>query len=226
MMNMLRKNIIHLMGDMNPSELARASGAKQPNIFRIIEGGIEEPRDKTLEPLAQYWGITVFDLKYKDLTGQSTKQEVEQRIIQRETTYEIPLYDVRASMGTGAVAPAYENVVEKMTVSAPWLNANLRFSNKSYLALITAYGDSMGPTFNDGDLLLIDRSVEEIKIDAVYVLLLHDELYIKRLQRRPDGSILMISDNKNYEPYTIKNGDMDNFKVLGRVLLAWNAKKL
>jgi len=84
----------------------------------------------------------------------------------------------------------------------------------------------MEGTFSDGDLLFIDRGVDTIKIDAVYVLCLGDELYIKGIQRRPDGSLLMLSDNHKYSPYEIKNGEADRFQVLGRVLLAWNAKRL
>ena len=84
----------------------------------------------------------------------------------------------------------------------------------------------MRPTFDDGDVLLVDRGITEIKIDAIYVLSLNDELYIKRLQRRPNGSVVMISDNKNYEPYTIAESELDRFKVLGRVVLAWNAHRL
>jgi phage repressor protein C with HTH and peptisase S24 domain len=75
-------------------------------------------------------------------------------------------------------------------------------------------------------VLLVDRGVSEVKLDAVYVLSLHDELYIKRLQRRPDGALLMISDNDKYPPYVIENKDRDAFRVEGRVLLAWNARKL
>lgn len=70
-MSYLRKNVAHLMaaGGHNPNSLADASHAKQPNIFRILEGQSEEPRDSTLKPLADYWMVTIQDLKYKDLTG-------------------------------------------------------------------------------------------------------------------------------------------------------------
>jgi phage repressor protein C with HTH and peptisase S24 domain len=146
--------------------------------------------------------------------------------INADGAYEIAIYDVAASMGNGLSMPEHSDVIERMTVSADWLKSHVKFSRADNLALITAYGDSMEGTFSDGDMLLVDRGVGEIKIDAVYVLALNEELYIKRLQRRPDGAILMISDNKRYDPYVIKNGERDKFHVLGRVLLAWNAHKL
>lgn len=36
----------------------------------------------------------------------------------------------------------------------------------------------------------------------------------------------MISDNKVYDPIDIVDGLRDEFRVLGRVILAWNARKL
>ncbi len=139
---------------------------------------------------------------------------------------EIPVLDVAGSMGPGILMPEHDEVVEKMTVSKSWLSKNVAASSVQNLALISAFGDSMEGTFRDGDLLLVDRGVNEIKIDAVYVLALHDELYITRLQRRPDGSFLMISDNRKYEPYLIQNAEREKFRVLGRVVMAWNSVKL
>lgn len=139
---------------------------------------------------------------------------------------EIPLLDASGSMGAGISIQERVDVVERMKVSGAWLRRTVNVSTPENLRLITAYGDSMEGTFSDGDVLLIDSGVTEIRIDAVYALELNGELYIKRLQRRPDGSVLMISDNKKYEPYLIDNGERHQFRVLGRVLLAWNAVKL
>lgn len=145
----------------------------------------------------------------------------------RTDLIDIPRLDVAGSMGRGLTRPEdYEDVIDHMRVSTGWLRRNVNASAPGNLAVITGYGDSMEGTFSDGDLLLVDRGITDIKIDAVYVLALKDELYIKRLQRRPDGVLLMLSDNEKYQPYEIRNGELEQFEVLGRVLLAWNAKRL
>lgn len=145
----------------------------------------------------------------------------------REGFVEIPQLDVAASMGHGYLRPEQETVIDSMTVGLDFLKQQrVLYSNTDNLALITGYGDSMEGTFNDGDVLLVDRGVNDVKIDAVYVLALKDELYIKRLQRRGDGTFSMISDNRKYDPILITGNDLDRFQVLGRVLLTWNAKKL
>jgi phage repressor protein C with HTH and peptisase S24 domain len=138
----------------------------------------------------------------------------------------IALMNAEASMGIGRFRPEQEDVVTEMAVSERWLRTHATFSAPENLALITGFGDSMSPTFNDGDVLMVDRGVTDVKLDAIYVLSLRDELYIKRLQRRPDGGVLMLSDNRAYEPYQIPEADRGQFQVLGRVVMAWNAHRL
>ncbi len=133
--------------------------------------------------------------------------------------------DVRASMGVGADQPTENEVVSQMVVDETWLRRNCTFSAAENLALITGVGDSMRPTFEDGDALLVDRGVKEIKVDAVYCVALNEELYVKRLQRRPDGTVLMISDNSAYEAYQV-NPRKDRINILGRVVMTWNARRL
>jgi len=139
----------------------------------------------------------------------------------------IPRFDVQGSMGLGVQQPIQETIVGAVTVSREWLRTELRqVTSPSNLSVITGYGDSMEGTFNDGSQLIVDRGVVDVRVDAVYVLSLNGELYIKRLQRRPDGSILMISDNRKYESIVIKNGEKAQFSVLGRVVGAWTFAKL
>ncbi len=211
-----------------------ASGVPQPTIARTLKGQHKSPETATLKKLALACGVNFEWLI--DGTGPKKRSSVvyqnepenqsNQAVNQEHAEYKISKYNVIASMGGGALAPSYEHIVDRISVSSNWLKRNTRGSSPSSLALITAYGDSMQPTFNDGDLLLIDTTVDTVKIDAIYVLRLNDELYIKRIQRRPDGSILMISDNKNYEPYLIENIETNSLKVIGRVILTWNLNKL
>lgn len=142
---------------------------------------------------------------------------------------QIPQLDVVASMGSGITMPQHEDVVAVLQVHESGLRAqlgNTPVTSFKNLRLITAYGDSMAPTFQGGDVLLVDTGVYEVRLDAIYVMSYRGELFIKRLQRRPDGVLRMLSDNKNYDPIDIHNGQRDEFQALGRVLMAWNARKL
>ena len=136
----------------------------------------------------------------------------------------IPQLDVYAAMGDGLYPPDHIDPVQEVTVSISELRKQISFSAPQNLNIITGLGDSMEPTYKDGDILLIDTGVKSVDLDAIYVLYLNGKLYIKTIQRMPDGSFRMISDNKKYDPYTIQ--ESDDVVIQGRVLLAWNARKL
>lgn len=157
------------------------------------------------------------------------QREAERRYLpdrRNRSAIDITYFSVTGSMGNGHVAQAYEHAVGRMTVELPWLHKNISYTALDNLALIDGRGDSMAPTYNDGDVLLVDRGVTRADVDAVYVLLRGDELYIKRLQRLGDRKFMMISDNPVYRPVEIVLEDDGDFKVLARVRYAWKGQKL
>jgi phage repressor protein C with HTH and peptisase S24 domain len=93
------------------------------------------------------------------------------------------------------------------------------------IAFIHAIGDSMTPTFNDGDILLVDVGIKEVKSDAIYVLEALDRLFIKRVRQRLDGQYEISSDNPNVKTVDILNGD-NQVSIRGRVVWLWNGKRL
>lgn len=67
------KNLKWLMGDsISPYALASETGVPQPTIFRILTGESNDPRTKTLQPLANYFGVTVAALRDRDLASAHT----------------------------------------------------------------------------------------------------------------------------------------------------------
>ena len=76
--------------------------------------------------------------------------------------------------------------------------------------------------FNSGDPLVVDRGVTTVEFDAVYFFRVGEEGFIKRLQRIPGEGLRVLSENKKYESWTIREG-MD-FEVFGRVLKAWQGE--
>lgn len=140
----------------------------------------------------------------------------------------IPVFDARGSMGPGAMIPEHDTVVGGMQLSEKWVSRNLPgVSSVGNLSVISAIGDSMSPTFNDGDILLVDRGVFELKTDSVYVLAKDDELFIKRVRRRLSGpGVVIKSDNPLHGEEDVEDPEAVNLRVLGRVVWAWNGKRL
>lgn len=138
----------------------------------------------------------------------------------------VPVMNAAGSMGGGIVAPEHDAVVGHIPLARDWIRRNLTVSRPAALAVLTAYGDSMSPTFNNGDVLLVDTGIADLKLDAVYVLDREGELFVKRVQRRPDGAFVIKSDNPLYESFTMEAGALARLRVLGRVVWAWNGKSL
>jgi len=47
----------------NQNELARRTGVAQPNIRRLLNGESQQPRDSTLAPLADFFGVSLAQLR-------------------------------------------------------------------------------------------------------------------------------------------------------------------
>lgn len=135
--------------------------------------------------------------------------------------------DVAGSMGQGRVPPDHIEVIRDITVRLDWLRTQgLNYSKVENLAIIDGDGDSMEGTFSNGDSLLVDRGITEIRTDAIYVFTLDGDLFIKRLQRMIGGSLRMISDNPVYPALVIEGDQLERVHIQARVLLVWNARKL
>lgn len=146
---------------------------------------------------------------------------------EKKDVVEVPVLDVVGSMGPGTAQPDYDDVVTAMTMSKQWLRMNTQATSFQALGIIIGKGDSMEPTFYDGSILLVDTAVRKIDLEAVYVLSRDRELFIKRVQRLISGGLEIISDNRErYKTQVIENPARAGLTVNGRVLIAWNGRKL
>jgi phage repressor protein C with HTH and peptisase S24 domain len=149
-----------------------------------------------------------------------------QAIAESEDLIRIPLLANCGSMGPGNEALDADYVVGDLALSSHWINQHIRPSNIRELKFIHAHGESMAPTFSDGDVLLVDvGSRDPSSMEGVYVLEVRGQLYIKRVRIRMDGAMEVSSDNINIKTVDVLNGD-HQLNVLGRVVWAWNGKKL
>lgn len=223
-MTTIHKRIKELrtLNGLSMEELAKAVGVKSWQTIQQWENGATAPKMARLAKVALALKTSTNYL----MTGDDAPLRF-RAVVTSAGAIDIPVMNAIGGMGIGRPLPENDAVVDHMRLTEAWVRSMFpSLTSPANLAVVSAFGDSMRPTFDDGDLLLVDTGVGDIKIDAVYVLALGDELYIKRLQRRPDGNYLMISDNKSYEPYVIQNGERGKFSVKGRVLFAWNGRRM
>jgi len=149
-----------------------------------------------------------------------------ENIINLSNSVLLPLLNAYGSMGNGNEVQEHEVVIDVLRVSKSWVEKTLNpISNIKNLAFIHAIGDSMHPTFNDGDILLVDSGISNVTTDSIYVLEAHERLFIKRVRRRIDGSFEISSDNLSVKTVDTLNGD-HQVTIKGRVVWVWNGRRI
>lgn len=123
--------------------------------------------------------------------------------------------EVRASAGPGAI-PASESVSGVIAFDQRFLRE--KGAAPEHCTVITARGDSMAPTIPDGSLLVVDHSQKHIANGCLMIIGLGDDLLVKRIRRRLDGLIDLVSDNPVYAPETIGSEMLQQLRVVGRVV--------
>ena len=115
---------------------------------------------------------------------------------------ELPLVYADGGIPAGFPSPAQDYVDGILD-----LNKEL-IQNPSATFYARVVGDSMNPGINDGDLLIVDRSIEAYD-GCIAVCCLNNEFTIKRLDltHKDKGVIRLIPDNPKYEPFIVTEDD-------------------
>lgn len=182
--------------------------AKAMNVTRQYANQIKD-KELTCEQLTRinnFFGTNLATAKYNAL---NTKDD--------EDCISIPVRgEVSASMGYG-VTVYNENQTATYSISKQ-LARDLG-GNTCHLEMIFAQGDSMMPTIEGGDSLLVDHSRKEIYDGKIYCVRIENQLYAKRLQKIPPNTVVVVSDNAKYRSFEIdlsKCSDYD-FEVIGEI---------
>lgn len=130
----------------------------------------------------------------------------------------LPRYDVQAAAGAGAVVEA-EQAVDWIHFKQDWLRRTLGVAPQ-HLAIIEAVGDSMAPSIEDGDLLLVDLSQPRLRGDGIYVIAVDQALLVKRVAIKLAGGLVISSDNEQYHAtrQEIGRDELDRVRIVGRVV--------
>lgn len=125
--------------------------------------------------------------------------------------------DVRAAAGIGQITPTDAVSINIAINAADW-QSYIGLSTK-HLKIISVYGDSMKPTLQHGDQILVDTACHTFIDDALYVIQQRDNLRVKRIKLRLDGSIEVKSDNNiEFSPEIYTAGEAADFRIIGKVL--------
>ncbi|WP_269446743.1 helix-turn-helix transcriptional regulator [Comamonas thiooxydans] len=91
--------------------------------------------------------------------------------------------------------------------------------------IVRVRGNSMSDRINDGDILLVDTSVNALVHDGVYVIELEGEDHVKLLQRYLyTGGVNFLSCNPDYPAQTLEGESANRLRITGRVV--WHGGEL
>ena len=200
--------------DMSPAAVAEASGLNRSFIYDIIRGKSVRPTRSKLQKVADVLRVDVAWL----IDGDGTLEGEEPKIYSPDTTFVgISGVKAKASAGGGTIVHAEDEQVSKMYhFRQSWIENELD-ANAKQLRILRVTGDSMMPTLNDGDTILVDMGRKSPYPPGLFVL--HDGmgLMAKRIEHIPSSEpprISVTSDNPNYSPYECL---LDEVNIVGRI---------
>ncbi|MBW4022915.1 MAG: helix-turn-helix transcriptional regulator [Proteobacteria bacterium] len=200
--------------------LARATGVS-PSAFRKWLKGEAEPSRDRLVALAGTAGVSVAWLAQgegpePDLVSLDARARSPDMIGPDRTPFHL-LPKVPEGVAAGSGRPVPSPATEFIGFRHDWLRSTFSREPETII-LETAIGDSMEPHIGNGDLLLVDTTDQSFRNFGVYVIEMRAERLVKRVQRKFDGSLILISDNSRYQAETISADLAREVRVVGRVI--------
>ena len=192
---------------MKPATLASEIGVSKNTIYAIIKRDNEKVNMSTLNKIADVLGITI-DYFFGD------NEDMETYASPRSRPDFFPASAVRplSEMHHQRVP-----MIGSVAAGEPILDADF----DTYLeapcdcdAAVTVRGDSMEPTYYDGDILYI-RQQPTVRKGQIAVVFVDDMAAIKHVYREHDG-VMLVSDNPAYPPMRYRFGDnADAINIFG-----------
>lgn len=124
----------------------------------------------------------------------------------------IPMVEAELSAGGGAFVQS-EDVKGYYAFRKDWLRRVA--SGPKDMVLMRVIGDSMAPTIQENDTVMVDTGRKQIREGCIYAIRFDHTIMIKRLSFRPGGKVQIISDNREYQPY---EADIKDINIIGQVI--------
>lgn len=212
MANRLEQGLLKKNGG-NQSEMARFIGVTPQAVQKWISGE-SEPRGKNLEAAANFLGLTPAFLKY----GQpGLVTAIHPDDTPPDDVVFVPESRIEFSGGNGKVA-MYELVEdeEPATYRLSWFQKYK--INPDRVRRFRVSGHSMEPMLYPRDTILVNTEETNIIDGKMYAIRYGDELRVKYLSRRLDGTLTLRSVNPDYKDEELSPAMVaEHITVIGRV---------
>lgn len=201
----------------NYADLSRLLKRNPAYIQQFIKRGTPRKLDEEdRRVLARYFGVAE-----EMLGGFSRPVPTGVKSRSMPAVISVPRLSLGASAGPGSLDED-ERAAGVMAFDANWLrHLGVR---PQHVSIIRVDGESMAPTLNDGDEIMVDHDDDGARLrDGVYVLRLDGVLMVKRIALGPRrGVFSVLSDNSHYPDWI--DIDPGLVTIVGRVV--WTGRRL
>ncbi len=83
--------------------------------------------------------------------------------------------------------------------------------------LVEMKGGAMSPTLEEGETLVVVPTLRGFEFDGIFMFILEDQEFIRRVQRIPGKGVNVIADNKMHASFFIRRDDLNKVDVVGYV---------
>ena len=208
--------VVDQLAQGNKKRFAEITGKSASHIYKICRG-MSRPSMAYLQELYDDYKV---DLTWL-LTGEQSASSPVAGTPRNSDLVFAPMFDVQASAGMGSDVVA-EDIEDYFAFNKAFLSRQLNVSGEE-LVFVTISGDSMLPTLQDGDRVLVDMSQKAVSHEGLYLLQSEDGLMAKRLSDK-NGTLLVVSDNSDYENWTLTASARESSPVAGKIV--WCARSL
>jgi SOS-response transcriptional repressor LexA len=192
--------------------LSRMLGRNPAYIQQYVRRGVPKRlKEEERRKLARYFSVS-----------ESVLGGPPDELVGHDGLMSIKRHPVTVSAGPGAIV-AEEQGRAYFGFDESWLKA-LTATPAAKLSIVRVEGDSMAPTLNPGDDILVDLGDAADRLrDGIYVLRVDEAVLVKRIALHPMGRRVTVqSDNPAYPDWP--DFGIDEINSIGRVI--WAGRKI
>lgn len=204
----------------NTSEFSRAVGIAITSLNRWLIGEADPSRSNLIKT-AKASGVKLEWLA----TGQGQRDETSEETPASNTIREklkdnismiISYEGINVSAGFGS----FNEGTTEPDGEEPYSDELLaRLGVKAHhCAVFWANGNSMSPTIESGDQMLVDLSKKEIQGNKIYLVQNGESVWVKRVKIEWDSVELISYNKEEYRPIRISADEAQNLQIIGQVV--------
>ena len=182
---------------INQSTLAESLGITRQTVSNRIKNASQLTVSEIFK-IEEFFNIKIFN---------------DNRIEEENIAYIDYYSNVFASCGTGSIVFSEDKT--QIPIATFLID---KFSKQKRYSIINATGNSMAPTIDSGDKLVVEHwTGDQIQDNKIYVFCFNNEFFVKRLSKNLD-EIIIKSDNSDYRTRTISGNTISELTLIGKIV--------